>query len=278
VISVLLAAAGSVVWGGTDFAAGRVSRRLPSAAVVAWGQATGLVVIGVWVLATGRSAPVGAWAGWAALAGLAGATTLILFYRALAIGMTSVVAPLVALGVLLPVAVGSLTGSPPSPWQWAGVVLGVAGAAAASGPELRSGDRARSAGVRLALVAAPATGVYFLAFQRGAAADPVLTLLGMRAVTVTLFALFAVSRRSVGGVHRRDLPVLVLIGLADASGNVLFGLATRLGNDAVVAVVGGLYPVATVLFAAFLLRERLRPVQWAGSGLALAAIALLTTG
>ena len=44
-MAVLLALACSLVWGTSDFVAGVVSKRLPPAAVVAWSQAIGLLVL-----------------------------------------------------------------------------------------------------------------------------------------------------------------------------------------------------------------------------------------
>ena len=43
-------------------------------------------------------------------------------------------------------------------------------------------------------------------------------------------------------------------------------------------MLSSLYPVATAILAAIVLRERLRPVQYAGVSIAMLGIVLLTAG
>ncbi len=60
--------------------------------------------------------------------------------------------------------------------------------------------------------------------------------------------------------------------------NVLYVVAVHAGQLAIVAVLTSLYPASTVALAACVLRERLRPLQWAGVALALAGVALISAG
>ena len=100
--------------------------------------------------------------------------------------------------------------------------------------------------------------------------------LSRRAVaTIALAALILLVTRRTGGVRRRDLPMLTTIGVFDAGANVLFGVATTLGLLSVTSVLGSLYPVVTAILAAVLLKERLRPVQYAGVAFAMAGVILL---
>ena len=57
--------------------------------------------------------------------------------------------------------------------------------------------------------------------------------------------------------------------------NALFAAAAQRGLLSVAAVLSALYPVVTVLLAWVVLHERLRPIQVAGIGGAVAAIALI---
>jgi drug/metabolite transporter (DMT)-like permease len=63
-------------------------------------------------------------------------------------------------------------------------------------------------------------------------------------------------------------------GAGDVAANALFLFAAREGLLSVVAPIAALYPVSTVLLALFVDKERVRPVQVAGLGLAAAALVL----
>ncbi len=285
-----LALLSSGLWGTADFVGGVVSKRIRSVVVVAWSQAAGLVAVTVTALVIGAvDAPLG-WLPWSVLAGVAGASALVAFYAALASGTMGVVSPIAALGAIVPVLAGVVAGERPSTVQVVGVVLALAGAALASGPELapgRGGTRGGGRPVLLAVLAAVGFGVALLAIGRGAESSAVMTLVGMRAVSVTAFAValmvLALRRggtvaRSTAGVGRRDVPVVAAIGLADVGANLCFGIASTLGLLSLTAVLGSLYPVMTVLLARFVLHERLLPVQVAGIGAAFVGVALIALG
>ena len=63
-------------------------------------------------------------------------------------------------------------------------------------------------------------------------------------------------------------------GVLDAGANMAILSAIRIGPLAVASVVGGLYPVVTMLLARMLLGERLKRHQALGVALALVAIVL----
>jgi drug/metabolite transporter (DMT)-like permease len=67
----------------------------------------------------------------------------------------------------------------------------------------------------------------------------------------------------------------IACGVVDATANALLLLALRSGDLAVVSALTALYPAGTILLAAFLLRERIAPVQWIGLLLALIAGGML---
>jgi drug/metabolite transporter (DMT)-like permease len=76
----------------------------------------------------------------------------------------------------------------------------------------------------------------------------------------------------------RDLPLIALVGLADAAANLTFGWASTRGLVSVVAVLGSLYPVVTVLLARVVHHERLAAVQNVGVVAALAGVGLIAAG
>jgi len=275
-VAVLLALLSSVVWGGADFTGGLVSRRMPAIAVVAWSQTAGLVTIAAVAIATDSySGPVG-WLGWSVLAGLSGGLGLICFYTALSIGTMGVVSPIAALGAVVPVVAGLLGGDRPSRLQWAGMLLGLLGAVAASGPELTGGARLRS--VWLATLAGLGFGVALYGIQRGARDNPMMTLVGMRAASVGSFALAAALSRTLIRVPARYVRVVAAVGVGDVTANLAFGVASTIGMASIVAVLGSLYPVVTVVLGRLVLDERLAVIQLLGVGLAMGGIILLALG
>jgi drug/metabolite transporter (DMT)-like permease len=68
------------------------------------------------------------------------------------------------------------------------------------------------------------------------------------------------------------------VGLLDTGANGLFALATTHGYLSIVAVIGSVYPVVTVVLAYAVLRERLARHQLAGALATLAGIALIAAG
>jgi drug/metabolite transporter (DMT)-like permease len=64
----------------------------------------------------------------------------------------------------------------------------------------------------------------------------------------------------------------------DAAANGLYAAAATEGLLSVVAVLGALYPVVTVVLARVVLGERVRRVQEVGMIAALAGVALIAAG
>ena len=274
----LLALASSFFWGAGDFLGGTLSRRLPAVAVVGVSQALALAAFALAAWAVGEAAsgmPAAGWA-WSAAAGVAGLTGLVAFYTALASGTMGVVAPIAALGVVVPLAAGLLAGERPTAVQLVGVALGVAGGVLASGPEM-SGTASRRP-VALAMLAGLAFGLTLLFLARGSEDSPLLTLVGMRATSVTLLVVVALVARSVGGVRRGDLPLLATIGLLDGGANLTYAIATTAGLLSLVAVLASLYPAVTVVLARLVHHERMTRVQDAGVVAAVAGVVLVAAG
>ena len=269
----LLALGSSVVWGTSDFFAGVASRRRPAVAVVGWTQGLALLVISVLVAVRWETVAWGGWPLWALGAGLSGMTGLICFYSALSAGTMGVVAPIAALGVIVPVALGVASGETPSAWAWLGMLVAIVGVTLASGPELSGEVSARP--VILAGCAAVGFGLALFCLDRGARVSTLLTLWGMRLTSVTILVLVALLLRSAGGVTVRELPALLAIGCGDLTANALFAVASSRGQVSVASVLGSLYPVVTTVLARVVLKERLRRVQQVGVALAVGGAAVI---
>jgi len=155
VLAVALGLAASLSWGVADFIGGLKSRALDVLAVLAISQTVALVLLVAATAALDQGPPAASALAYAALAGGAGVVGLAAFYRGLAIGAMSVVAPLGGLGAVLPLVVGVAGGERPGAVQVAGVALALAGVAlAAREPAPDDGSSARLAvGTGLALLA-----------------------------------------------------------------------------------------------------------------------------
>jgi drug/metabolite transporter (DMT)-like permease len=275
-MAVLLALISSVLWGSSDFLGGLMSKRRAAYAVVGASQAVGMVAATVAAVVTdGFSSPLG-WVVPSILAAVTGVVALIAFYAAMAIGTMGVVAPIAALGAVVPIVGGLLAGEQPSVLAGAGIALALLGGVAASGPELRGRGGARP--VLLAGGAATAFGLTMLFIARGAETDAVMTVWGMRLTIATAIGVAALVTRRVGGLRPRDVGPLVVLGVGAASANLLFGLASQLGYVSVSAALASLSPVATGILAWVVLRERLLRIQYVGVAIALAGVTLVSVG
>jgi hypothetical protein len=81
-------------------------------------QAVGLTLVAAAVLIAGDPLPSSGALAEAAVAGLAAVVALAAFYRGLAIGTMSIVAPISATGAAVPVIVGLARGSAPGRSRW----------------------------------------------------------------------------------------------------------------------------------------------------------------
>jgi drug/metabolite transporter (DMT)-like permease len=278
----VLALLSSVMWGSADFLGGTLTRRAHAVAVVACSQVLSLLVVLPFAALTGAFDDPTGYLPWALAAGLVGMVSLIAFYAALATGTMGVVAPIAATGVVVPVAIGLAGGDRPHAIQLVGVVLAIAGVVLASGPEIRGVETGRARGgarsLLLALFAAVGFGLVLWLLAKGGHYSVPMTLVTQRTASLGVAVVLALAVRSSGGLTRRDLPLLLLIGVGDATANGLFTFATRGGLVSLVSVLGSLYPVVTVLGARFVHGERMRPIQNAGVVSALAGVTLIAAG
>ncbi len=278
-IAVALSLLASACWGVADFTGGLQSRRVPLIVVLAMVEGVGLLAVLVLIAVTGEPLPDGRSILLAIGAGVAGTVALGCFYRALAIGTMSIVAPISSTGVALPVVVGVATGDRPSALVSLGLVVAVVGVLLASREQHEDAGRAAAgrAAIGLALLAAVGFGSYFVLSDAAADASVPWLLVFSRALVVPVLVGAALVRRAPAPPSSA-VAALAVAGLLDVSATGLYGLANTKGALSVVSVVGALYPVATVLLARVMLGERVRRVQQAGVVAALVGVALIATG
>ena len=281
-VAALLALASSLSWGLADFMGGLQSRRNALLAVLLLSQSVALAAL---LVAVAAGVPIEHDATATAIAagsGALGIVALTAFYRALAIGTMSIVAPVSATGAAVPVLVGLVSGERPRAVQVAGMALALIGvmlAARETGAADAQTRRNNRSAVLLALVAAVGFGSFFAGMDRAEErADVAWVLLAARAPEVLLILAACVVRWPALPRAPIDLVAVASIGLLDLLANLLFVLATGRGLLSVVGVLGALYPAVTVLLARAVLHERLNRAQNAGVLVTLAGVVALAAG
>lgn len=277
-MAILLALGCAVVYGAADFLGGLATRRTSVFGVVALSQVTGLLALAA--LLPWLGGPVdGADLRWGGLAGLAGAAGLLVFFRALAGGVMSVIAPVTAVtAAAVPVLVGLLGGEQIGTLASVGVALALAAVVLVSAESgLLALRAARPASLIPALVAGAMFGLFFVLLDRTSDTSGLTPLVAARLASVLLVVGIALARRQALAVARAALPLVVASGIGDMTANALFLLATQQdGQLAITGVLASLYPVSTVVLAQVVLRERLVGAQVAGLAAAVTAVVLIT--
>ncbi len=278
--AVALALASSLSWGFADFFGGIQSRRRPVLAVMAVTLSAGLALALVGVLVQGEAPPAGLdWILWSVAGSVFGIGGLAAFYRGLATGNMGVVAPISSAAAVIPLCVGLATGERPGAMQAVGVAVAIGGVALASREETEDASRARvAAGVWLAIGAAIGFGGFFVAMDRASEANAYWAIFVSRIASLSgLWAAVLATRTAVPRAPR-DIALLAPIGILDTAANLLYAVATTHGLLSLVAVLGSVYPVVTVLLAHFYLHERLHALQRVGAAGALVGAALISAG
>jgi drug/metabolite transporter (DMT)-like permease len=201
----------------------------------------------------------------------------------------SIVAPITASSAVVPMLVGLGRGERPSPLQIGGIVLAALGVllaaserqageeevVSASGPGSAS-QRRRS--IMLALVAALGIGLMLVGYDWSAEHDALWAMLGGRIASASFFAVFFFAVRPTLRAPRAVIPLIIGVGRLDTGANGFFAFATTYGLLSLVAIIGSLYPVVTVVLAYTLLHERIARHQQIGVVAALAGVALISGG
>jgi drug/metabolite transporter (DMT)-like permease len=274
---VLLALGASLTWGFSDFGAGVASRRLSTFVVAAGAQAAGLVLVACVVLATGDAAPPTRAVAWAMFAGVTAVGGLSAFYRALAVGTMGIVGPITATSAIVPLVFGLARGERPTLLQALGIALAILGVVAASVERLPEGRRIGT-GVGLAGIAAVMFGCSLVGLGRAAPHGLPWAVLVMRMTALPLILVIALLAGVRALPSRRAALPLAAVGASDAGATLLYGAASTRGLLSVVSVLASLYPIVIVVLGRVILTERVARGQLAGVAVALAGVALISTG
>ncbi len=274
----------AIGWGAADFTGGLASRRTGAYRTVLYGEVVGLVFIISAVIMTREVRPAWPALALAGAAGAIGTTGLLMLYHALAIGKMSIATPVSALmAAAIPVLAGTLMDGFPGLWTFLGFGLSLAAIWLIS---REAGNNshilAHISELRLPLLAGIGFGTYFILMHNAAQTSTFWPMIASRSGGTLIMLLYKVPqsgmtvRRDPWRVTGRAWPYIVLNSLLDVGGNAFYLLSSQAGRMDVAAVLSSMYPAATVLMAALILKERVARSQAIGILLALIAIVFLT--
>jgi drug/metabolite transporter (DMT)-like permease len=274
----LIAALGSVLYGGADFCGGFAARRSSALAVTFLSGFAGLAVLFLGMpLAPGVTRASDLL--WGAAGGVFGGMGAMLVYRALAIGPVSVASPIFSVtGLALPVIVGIGLGERPSWIALCGLALTPVAIVllGRGGPPGAPHDPRRA--VIPSLTAGAVLGV-FLVFlgriERGADLWP-LVVARSSGLACLLAALWWRREPVLPAAPARGMALAT--GGLDSLANLAYVTAVQRGSLSLVAALVSLAPATTVLLGRAVFAERWSAPQRAGLLVALAAGACISVG
>ena len=235
-----LALASAACYGAADFIGGMAARRADTIPVVTVSQAAGMILVALMLPLLGAPVPGRLDFLWSGAAGIAGGVGVALLYRALAVGVMSLVAPVTAVcGVVVPVVIAVvLLGERPAAQASLGIALALAAVVLISQADERTtaapgrpdGQRPRRRGLGLALASGVSIGLFFFALARTSAAAGLWPLLIARGCSVGFFGVLALASGRSLRLPRPIAAIAMAGGILDMLANLLYLLATRQGR------------------------------------------------
>jgi drug/metabolite transporter (DMT)-like permease len=180
---------------------------------------------------------------------------------------------------LVPVLAGLATGEVLHTIQVFGILLAIGGGVMVSLEKNSGANKKRfAAGILPALGAALGFGAFFVVMDLAGTVDPIWAAMVSRS-SFFLFLLPAVLlKRPCLKIKTIHLPAVFAIGILDGSAALAYTMATTKGLLSLVSVISALYPAVSVILAAFILKERLRGLQFFGVALAIMGVTLISAG
>ena len=290
-MSILLGLLAALGWGVADFLVAQTSRRFGILQALFWIQIVGLIAI-LLVLPFHFQFPTASavtWL-WALGLGVLNALATALLYYCYSIGKLSIVSPVASGFAVVTGLLALLSGERPAPLALLGAALVVCGVVAvARSPEPASSGtvpaplsermwRMVPAGVPQAIGVALTFGFYFWGLG---AVQPTLGTIWPIVLSRLVSALAVGSWMLRGRISavRLNRPMLALVVGTAAADTIAFlaftnGVAGE--STAIVTALAAIFSAVTVLLAWAFLRERLAGYQWAGVGVILVGVVLVS--
>lgn len=298
-LTVLVGFSAALVFGSADFLGGISAKRISPLRVTAIGAGSGLIALIVAELFLG-----GRWSWQAVLyggiSGVTGAIAISLLYACLAIGPMSILSPLTALvSAFVPLMVGVTRGERLPVFGYVAIGIALIAVVLVGFVKEEGALRPSLKAVFMAVASGSMIGVFLILIDMTPDDAGLVPLIANRAVNgVVMFAVVGLvmlwmrwraHRAPPSAVTEAATPTVGMLspgwragfwfaaaaGVVDATANSLLLLGLRLGDLTVMSVLTALYPMGTIILAAFVLRERIAPVQVVGLALALVAASML---
>jgi drug/metabolite transporter (DMT)-like permease len=278
-----LGLAASAFWGASDFLGGLATRRAHVVLVVAIAHSLSLGLLLLLALALHSPLPPERFALLGLSAGTFGGVALILYYQALSLGeMGLTTAVTGVLTAMVPIGFSFVTQGSPKTSQIAGFVLAAAAIALIA---YAPAGKPRPLALGLAALAGLCFGAFLVVLKVSNARSLLWQLIFSRcasaglAVGVVIWTRFRPDEKAPWRKQAEKSRFVWIAGAAgalEASGTLLYMQSANLGRLDVAAVLASLYPVVTILLAAWILKERTTPSQALGMALALGAVVLVS--
>lgn len=272
----------ALLWAIHDLLARKITQGAPLLPIAMMVMGTGCFILlpvaliaGNWAVMTGLAWVI------AVLSGLAFAVAIGSLYKALSLAPVRLVSPVVGAYPMLSLAVAVAQGHPVSGADWLAVLAIVVGITivAVSTSEDSPEGYAASPGVALVWAALSAVGfalTFALAQEAARQGSELPVILIGRIVALGVFLGLIAIFQSELGTARLQWQVLALMGAMDAAAISLVTAAGTLFRAEYASVSSSLFGVLTVLLAAWLLKERVRAVQWLGIATVFSGIIVLS--
>jgi drug/metabolite transporter (DMT)-like permease len=194
-----------------------------------------LLLAAVWVTVSGDPVPPLGTVADAAVAGLGMTVGLAAFFHAMVVGKMSLVAPISATGVAIPIAAGVLRGEHPSAAQVIGILAAIAGVLLVT--RSRDAQHTRSeSGLGLALLAAVGTGLFMWLMAAASRHGVPWAILISRAIPAVVLIVVVIIRQPSLRPALRSGPASRILAQAvlGLGASALYAFATLHGDLAVV--------------------------------------------
>jgi drug/metabolite transporter (DMT)-like permease len=279
-----LGLAASAFWGASDFLGGLATRKAHVVLVVALAHGLSLGLLLLIALFTHSALLSEHFALIGLCAGAFGGVALLLYYQALSLGEMGITTALTGLlTALVPVVYSFFTQGSPKSSQIAGFVLAAAAIALIA---YRPAGAPRPLALGLATLAGLGFGVFLVVLKVGSAHGLLWPLIFSRVASATLACAIVILVQIRNGKdaaswrkqarENRFFLIAGSAGVLEATGSLLYMRSAAEGRLDVAAVLASLYPVVTILLAAWFLKERTTSSQALGMALALGAVVLVS--